>query len=107
MSMIHVAPEANLVLDPMTGLLAAEREDVISYAMDPIMEQVTELEKIADDLVNSLAPDMPLLNSYPGREMTSYKAGIYGNAFYGIIVGLLFSGLLALVLYILSIIGGV
>jgi len=56
MSMIHVAPEAHLVLDPLTSLLAAEREDIISYSMDPIMVQLDELDKIADDLVNSFRP---------------------------------------------------
>ncbi|WP_406656443.1 tetrahydromethanopterin S-methyltransferase subunit B [Methanolobus sp. ZRKC2] len=98
MSMIHVAPEAHLVLDPLTSLLAAEREDIIAYSMDPIMEQLDELDKIADDLVNSLAPDKPLLNSFPGRENASQSAGFYGNAFYGIIVGLGVAGLMLLVM---------
>ena len=102
MSMIHVAPEAHLVLDPMTSLLAQEREDIIQYSMDPIMAQVDELDKIADDLVNSLSSDAPLMNSFPGRENTSHQAGFYGNAFYGIIIGLVFGGLLTVVLYILS-----
>ena len=53
MSMVHVAPEAHLVLDPLTSLLAEEREDIIQYSMDPIMEQLDELDKIADDLINS------------------------------------------------------
>ncbi|MCD4806249.1 MAG: tetrahydromethanopterin S-methyltransferase subunit B [Methanococcoides sp.] len=106
MSMVHVAPEAHLVLDPLTSVLAAEREDIICYSMDPIMEQVNELDKIADDLVNSLSPDMKLLNAFPGREDTALKAGFYGNTFYGVIVGLIFSGMIALTLYILSLIGG-
>ncbi|MDD4497565.1 MAG: tetrahydromethanopterin S-methyltransferase subunit B, partial [Methanosarcinaceae archaeon] len=38
-------------------------------------------------------------------ENTAYKAGIYGNAFYGIVIGLAFSGLLALIMYIRSLIG--
>ncbi|MEL4306181.1 tetrahydromethanopterin S-methyltransferase subunit B [Methanococcoides sp. LMO-2] len=106
MSMVHIAPEAHLVLDPLTSVLAEEREDIICYSMDPIMEQVDELDKIADDLINSLAPDRKLLNSYPGRENTSLKAGFYGNTFYGVVVGLVFSGMVALALYILSLIGG-
>jgi tetrahydromethanopterin S-methyltransferase subunit B len=72
--------------------------------MDPVMERIDELEKIADDLVNSLAPDMPLLNSFKGREKTSYKAGIYGNAFYGVVVGLVVGGIILLVLYMMSLI---
>lgn len=106
MSMVHVAPEAHLVLDPLTSVLAAEREDIICYSMDPVMEQIDELDKIADDLINSLSPDRKLLNSYPGREQTALKAGFYGNTFYGVVVGLIFSGMVALAIYILSLIGG-
>ncbi|ATU07460.1 tetrahydromethanopterin S-methyltransferase subunit B [Methanohalophilus portucalensis] len=106
MSMVHVAPEVHLVLDPMSSLLAAERDDVIQYSMDPIVERIDDLDKIADDLVNSLAPDRPLLSSFPGRENTSYSAGIYSNLFYGVIVGLVFSGILAIVIYMLSMSGG-
>ena len=104
MSMVHVAPETHLVMDPLSGLVAEEREDIISYSMDPVMERIDELNKIADDLVNSLAPDRPLMNSFDGRENSSYKAGIYGNAFYGIIVGLVVAGVMALVLYMMSLI---
>jgi tetrahydromethanopterin S-methyltransferase subunit B len=102
--MIHVAPEAHLVLDPLTSLLAAEREDIIAYSMDPIMVQLDELDKIADDLVNSLSPNKPLLSSFGGRENTSMQAGFYGNAFYGIVVGLGVAGLLLLVM---SALGGI
>jgi tetrahydromethanopterin S-methyltransferase subunit B len=106
MSMIHVAPEAHLVMDPLTGLLAQEREDIISYSMDPIMNQMDELDKISDDLMNSLAPDRELLNSFPGRARTSYIAGIYSNAFYGLVIGLAFSGLVTVLLYLLSLMSG-
>lgn len=105
MSMVHVAPEAHLVLDPLTSLLAEERPDIIQYSMDPIMAKLDELDKIADDLVNSLAPDRPLMNSFPGRENTAYLAGIYGNSFYGIIVGLGVAGLLLIVMYVLRTMG--
>ncbi|WP_342306104.1 tetrahydromethanopterin S-methyltransferase subunit B [Methanolobus sp. ZRKC5] len=98
MSMVHVAPEAHLVLDPLTSLLAAEREDIIAYSMDPIMAQLDELDKIADDLINSLSPSKELMNSFPGREQTSYHAGFYGNTFYGVIVGLGVAGLMLLVM---------
>ncbi len=98
MSMVHVAPEAHLVLDPLTSLLAAEREDIIAYSMDPIMAQLDELDKIADDLINSLSPSKELMNSFPGREQTAYNAGFYGNTFYGVIVGLGVAGLMLLVM---------
>ena len=106
MSMIHVAPEAHLVMDPMTGMLAKEREDIISYSMDPVMAQIDKLDKIADDLMNSLTPDRELLNSFPGRAHTSYMAGVYSNAFYGLIIGLAFSGLVTVLLYVLSLMSG-
>ncbi len=104
MSMVHVAPEAHLVLDPITSLLAEEREDIIQYSMDPIMEQLDELDNIADDLINSLSPDKPLLSSFPGREHASYSAGFYGNTFYGVIVGLGVAGLMLLVMGALGVI---
>lgn len=106
MSMIRIAPEVHMVLDPETSVVAEEREDSIAYSMDPVMERLDKLDAIADDLVNSLSPSKPLLNSWPGRENTSYMAGIYGNAFYGIVVGLAFSGLLALIIYIQKLLSG-
>jgi len=98
MSIIRVAPEFHLVIDPMTGVVASERSDVIMFSMDPIMEQLDELDKIADDLMNSLTPTSPLLSSFPGRERTSYLAGIYTNAFYGLIVGLIISFLAIIII---------
>lgn len=107
MSMIRIAPEVHLVLDPDTALVAEERSDSIEYSMEPVFERLDKLEAISEDLLNSLSPSMPLLNTWPGRENTSYLAGIYGNSFYGLIVGLAFSGLLALIIYIYSLMGGV
>lgn len=105
MSMVHAVPEVNLVMDPLSGLLAQEREDIIQYSMDSVMAQVDELDKIADDLMNSLAPDKELLNSYPGRANTALSAGFYGNSFYGIVVGLGVAGLILLVVGALSAVG--
>jgi tetrahydromethanopterin S-methyltransferase subunit B len=107
MSMIRIAPEVHLVLDPDTALVAEERSDSIMYSMEPVFERLDKLEAVSEDLLNSLSPSMPLLNTWPGRENTSYMAGIYGNSFYGLIVGLAFSGLLALIIYIYSLMGGV
>jgi tetrahydromethanopterin S-methyltransferase subunit B len=106
MSMIRIAPELNLVLDPETATVAVERKDSIQYSMEPVFERVDKLDAVADDLLNSLSPSKPLLNSWPGRENTSYMAGIYSNAFYGVVVGLAFSGLLALIIYIKRIMEG-
>ena len=78
----------------------------LAASMEPVFERVDKLDAVADDLLNSLSPSKPLLNSWPGRENTSYMAGIYSNAFYGVVVGLAFSGLLALIIYIKRIMEG-
>lgn len=106
MSMIRIAPELHLVMDPETATVAEERSDSIVYSMEPVAERLDKLEAIADDLMNSLSPSLPLLNSWPGRENTSYMAGFYSNTFYGVVVGLAFSGLLALFLYIQTLMNG-
>jgi tetrahydromethanopterin S-methyltransferase subunit B len=100
MSMIRIAPELHLVLDPETATVAEERQDSIEYSMEPVFERLDKLDAVAEDLVNSLSPSKPLLNTWPGRENTSYLAGVYSNAFFGIVIGLAFSGLLALIIYI-------
>ncbi|MGB9927082.1 MAG: tetrahydromethanopterin S-methyltransferase subunit B [Methanosarcina sp.] len=106
MSLIRIAPELHLVLDPDTATVAEEREDSIQYSMDAVFERMDKLDAVADDLLNSLSPSKQLLNSWPGRENTSYMAGIYTNAFYGIVVGLAFSGLVALAIYVQRIMAG-
>lgn len=106
MSMIRIAPELHLVLDPDTATVAEERADSLQYSMEPMFERLDKLDGIADDLVNSLSPSLPLLNSWPGRENTSYMAGFYSNTFYGVVVGLAFCGLLALYLYVQSLMNG-
>lgn len=106
MSLIRIAPELHLVLDPDTSTVAEERDDSIEYSMEPVFERLDKLDAISDDLVNSLSPSMPLLNSWPGRENTSYMAGFYCNTFYGVVVGLAFCGLLALFLFIKSMMSG-
>lgn len=107
MSMIRIAPELHLVLDIDTATVAEERADSIEYSMETVFERLDKLDAIAEDLVNSLAPSMPLLNSWPGRENTSYMAGFYCNTFYGVIIGLAFCGLLALAISIGRMMGGV
>lgn len=81
-------PELHLVFDPLEGMIAEERDDVVQFAMDPIMAQIDEINKAADDLVNSLDPRVALLSSYKGREGASYMAGIYTNIWYGFVIGL-------------------
>ncbi len=109
MSVVRIAPEIHLVLDIETATVAQEREDVLQYSLSPVFERLDKLDLIADDLINSLSPSRPLLNTWPGREDTSYKAGFYTNAWYGIVVGFFFFGMVALLIYLTTIIkaGGV
>ena len=107
MTTVRIAPELHLVLDIESATIAQEREDVLLYSLTPVFERLDKLDLVAEDLVNSLSPSKPLLNSWPGREHTSYKAGFYTNAWYGIVVGFFFFGVVALLMYIQSMmIGG-
>ncbi|HIE32158.1 MAG TPA: tetrahydromethanopterin S-methyltransferase subunit B [Methanosarcinales archaeon] len=96
MDVARVVPEFHILLDPLTGVVAEEREDLIMFSLVPIQAQLDILESVADDLMNSLTPDAPLLSSYPGRERTALVAGFYANLFYGLIIGLLIAFLAAL-----------
>ena len=107
MTTVRIAPELHLVLDIESATIAQEREDVLLYSLTPVFERLDKLDLVAEDLVNSLSPSKPLLNSWPGREHTSYQAGFYTNAWYGIVVGFFFFGVVALLMYIQSMmIGG-
>lgn len=81
-------PELHLICDALEGMVSEEREDVIQFALDPIIAHIDEIDKVADDLMNSLTPDAPLLNSYAGREDASFMAGVYTNIWYGFVIGL-------------------
>ncbi|MCD6145546.1 MAG: tetrahydromethanopterin S-methyltransferase subunit B [Methanosarcinales archaeon] len=88
MDIARIVPEYHITLDPITGIVAEEREDLIMFSLVPIENQLDILEDVADDLINSLTPDKPLLSSYAGREDASRIAGFYANLFYGIVIGL-------------------
>ena len=98
MDVARVVPEFHILLDPMVGIIAEEREDLIMFSLVPIQAQLDILEGVADDLVNSLEPDKELLNTYPGREETSRIAGVYANLFYGLIIGLMIAFMAAMVI---------
>ncbi|VVB92113.1 Tetrahydromethanopterin S-methyltransferase subunit B [uncultured archaeon] len=100
MSHIRVAPELHLILNPTTGVIAEEREDVVEYSLDGIQTQLGELDKIVTDMMNQLDPKAPLLNMFPGRENASYNAGIITNAYYGAVIGFIVSFLLLVLLKI-------
>ncbi len=97
MDVARVVPEFHILLDPMVGIIAEEREDLIMFSLVPIQAQLDILEDVADDLVNSLEPDKELLNTYPGREEASRIAGVYANLFYGLIIGLIIAFMVAMV----------
>ena len=97
MSHIRVVPEMHLILDPSTGVIAEEREDVVEYSLDGVNTQVDELDKIVTDMMNQLEPKAPLLNMFPGRENASYNAGIVTNVFYGAVIGFIIAFLLLVV----------
>jgi tetrahydromethanopterin S-methyltransferase subunit B len=96
MDVARVVPEFHILLDPMSGVIAEERGDLIMFSLVPIQAQLDILEDVADDLVNSLEPDKELLNTYPGREATAQTAGVYANLFYGLVIGLLIAFMAAM-----------
>ncbi|MCZ7384308.1 MAG: tetrahydromethanopterin S-methyltransferase subunit B [Candidatus Methanoperedens sp.] len=98
MSHIRVAPELHLILNPTTGIIAEERDDVVEYSLDGVKTQLDELDKIVTDMMNQLDPKAPLLNMFPGRENASYNAGIVTNAYYGAVIGFIVSFLLLILL---------
>ncbi len=106
MSHIRVAPELHLILNPLTGVIAEEREDVVEYSLDDMRTQLDELDKVVTDMMNQLEPNAPLLNMFPGREKASYNAGIVTNTFYGLVVGFIISFLLLIILRIARLSGG-
>ncbi|MBE0521211.1 MAG: tetrahydromethanopterin S-methyltransferase subunit B [Candidatus Methanoperedenaceae archaeon] len=97
MSHIRVVPELHLILNPLTGVIAEEREDVVEYSLDDVGTQLDELDKIVTDMMNQLSPTASLLNAFPGREKASYMAGIITNAFFGAIIGFVVSALLLVI----------
>ena len=106
MTTVRIAPEMHLVLDIDSATVAQENEGVLLYSLEPVFEKLDKLDIIAEDLINSLSPSRPLVNTWPGREHTSYIAGFYTNAWYGIVVGFFFFGMVLLVLYLKTMVLG-
>jgi tetrahydromethanopterin S-methyltransferase subunit B len=88
MGIVRISSELGLSFDPIKGIVAEERDDVIQYALDPIYPMVERLDRIADDLVNQLVPDNELMESYANRGKASYIGGLYTNIWMGFIIGL-------------------
>ena len=98
---IRIAPETGLVMDPLTSVIAKEKNTVSDRSMMALIKKLDETERAVDGLVDSLSPDKPLLNSWRGREKVSLSAGMTTNFFYGLIAGLILSGLFILLLKML------
>jgi tetrahydromethanopterin S-methyltransferase subunit B len=88
MGIVRISSELGLSFDPLKGMVAEERDDVVQYALDPIYTMVERLDHIADDLVNQLVPDNELMESYANRGKASYIGGLYTNIWMGFIIGL-------------------
>ena len=88
MMYVEVLPEFGLVLDPMIGLVTTAGE-----SLAPVIEKVTELEAVADDIVNMLSGKGNFLASFPGRENTLPFAGGMTSFWYGLAVGLFIAGI--------------
>jgi tetrahydromethanopterin S-methyltransferase subunit B len=88
MGIVKISSELGLSFDPLKGMVAEERDDVVQYALDPIYPMVDRLDHIADDLMNQLVPDNELMESYANRGKASYIGGLYTNIWMGFIIGL-------------------
>ncbi|MDD4651722.1 MAG: tetrahydromethanopterin S-methyltransferase subunit B [Methanothrix sp.] len=91
MGIVRISSELGLSFDPIKGMVAEERDDVVQYALDPILPMVERLDHVADDLMNQLSPDSELMESYANRGKASYNGGLYTNIWMGFIIGLVLS----------------
>jgi tetrahydromethanopterin S-methyltransferase subunit B len=90
MAYIIVLPEFGLVADPMNGIITSAGE-----SLSPILEKVTVLEAVSDDLVNMLAGEGNMLASFPNREKGLAIGGSITSFWYGLAVGLFIAGIIA------------
>jgi tetrahydromethanopterin S-methyltransferase subunit B len=87
--LIQIAPESNLTLDPVSGILGAALKGAVLVSLDGVNEQLNELEIAVEDLYNSLDPTTVSEGSYPGREGTYLTAGKLTNMVYGFVIGMI------------------
>jgi len=90
MAYVHVLPEFGLVADPMVGLVTSAGE-----SLAPVLEKVTLLEAVSDDLVNMLSGEGNLLASFPNRENGLKIGGSITSFWYGLAIGLFIAGIIA------------
>ena len=90
MAYVIVLPEFGLVADPLNGIITSAGE-----SLSPILEKVTVLEAVSDDLVNMLAGEGNMLASFPNREKGLAIGGSITSFWYGLAVGLFIAGIIA------------
>ena len=100
---IRISPETELVMDPLTSVISKEKTVAPNRSMMALIKRLDETERAIDGLMDSLSADKPLQNSWRGREKTAIGAGWTTNFFYGLIAGLVLSGV---ALFLLSIVYG-
>lgn len=93
MGYIQVLPEYGLVADPVIGLVTTA-----GASLGPVIDEVERLEKITDDVVGMLSGEGSFRSSFPNREKSLVYAGGVTAMWYGIAVGLLIAGVVALAL---------
>ena len=98
MKFVDMSSDVGLRMDVEEFVIALERKDLIFYSLEPVMAQIEEYEALADGVVNSLAANKPLIDTFPGRERAHYWAGMWTNAFYGFTVAMIFLALLTVIL---------
>jgi tetrahydromethanopterin S-methyltransferase subunit B len=91
MGYILVLPELGLVVDPLVGILTTAGE-----SLQPVIDKVAEMEAISEDVVNMLSGKGNFLASFPGRENALQVAGGVTAFWYGMAIGLLIAGVIAL-----------
>ncbi|MBQ3620947.1 MAG: tetrahydromethanopterin S-methyltransferase subunit B [Methanosarcinaceae archaeon] len=96
---IRISPETELVMDPLTSVISKEKNEKSNANTAALLKRLAETEHAVDAMVDSLAPDRPLANSWRGREAVHRTSGFLTNMFYGMIAGLIFAGLLLVILF--------
>jgi len=98
MKFVDMSSDVGLRMDIEEFVVAVERKDLVFYSLESVAAQIEEYEVIADGVVNSLAANKPLIDTFPGRERAHYWAGMWTNAFYGFTVAMIFLALLTIIL---------
>jgi tetrahydromethanopterin S-methyltransferase subunit B len=89
MGYILVLPEFGLVADPVIGVVTTMGE-----SLAPVIEQVAELELIAEDIVGMLSAEGNFLASFKNREGVLGIAGGITAFWYGMAIGLFIAGII-------------